>query len=705
MSTSYAFAGQRIADRFELMYPASAHSDTPNASVWIARDTARSVQLRAIIIDPQFDGAEAVLDAARRTSVLHTTDDASATMVSTIAVVGRGGDYAIFTEIPPGRNLSSFLAGNSIDPNLVRSVIGEVSSAVNSARHQGIRHLALTADDVFITDAGNIVIDGYGIKAALHGVPIDLDTAELDRRDSNSIINLLAGTLTGKNVSRETTGEIDQDLVREAATLPNLPAEIETFLNGVTDGKSPNSPSGLLLQLVPWTDIDVQLLSSYAPSLPDPTSTDFSDLGTPESQGAFSDVSFPKVFNDSASVAVDVPDDADAADDDTPNTDMNTEAEANEPVVDEPVAGEPVAGELTIIGNEPAQTPEEAIQKVDELLGVDESTDVPVIEEWPTIGQLEAVADSEAQDEPESENNTFLGNELESIDEATPDRELISVVTIENDKDGVTTGVDSASDSHATSKTSVVTEKISALSSSLRNTAAQIRESASKVAERQTTKKESPDRSNSLNSSHFVIVFLIVIVAIAAIFGFAGLFRPLHDINLQDPQSKALQTDSENAEDQKSDATQKVQPKPEIDSAELVDPDSSKYFSQEETPNFPDRVSQAIDSNPATSWESWYFNDPKMGNISGIGIHVSLKQETRVSQLTLAIAGTGGNVQIKTGNNPAGGELLYEGAVDESTTINFEQQPITKDLLIWFTELPVDHKNTNRISLAEISVG
>ncbi|WP_216386880.1 protein kinase family protein [Arcanobacterium phocae] len=700
MSTSYAFAGQRIADRFELMYPASAHSDTPNASVWIARDTARSVQLRAIIIDPQFDGAEAVLDAARRTSVLHTTDDASATMVSTIAVVGRGGDYAIFTEIPPGRNLSSFLAGNSIDPDLVRSVIGEVSSAVNSARHHGIRHLALTADDVFITDDGNIVIDGYGIKAALHGIPMDLDTAELDRRDSNSIINLLAGTLTGKNVSRETTGEIDQDLVREAATLPNLPTEIETFLNGVTDGKSPNSPSGLLLQLVPWTDIDVQLLSSYAPSLPDPTSTDFSVLGTPESQGAFSDVSFPKVFNDGASVAVDVTDDADAADDDAPNTDIDTEAESNEPVVDEPVADE-----LAIIGNDPAQTPEEAMQKVDELLGVNESTDVPVIEEWPTIGQLEAVADSESQDEPESENNTFLGNELESIDEAMPDREPISVVTAENNLDGVTTGVDSASDSQAISKTSVVTEKISVLSSSLRNTAARIRESVSKVAERKATRNESPDKSNSLNSSHFVIVFLIVVVAIAAIFGFAGLFRPLHDINLQDPQSKTLQTDSENAEDQKSDAVEKAQPKPEIESAELVDPDSSKYFSQEETPNFPDRVSQAIDSDPATSWESWYFNDPKMGNISGLGIHVSLKQETRVSQLTLAIAGTGGNVQIKTGNNPAEGELLYEGAVDETTTINFEQQPVTKDLLIWFTELPVDHKNTNRISLAEISVG
>lgn len=100
MSTSYAHTGQLIADRFELMHPASARSEFPHTSVWIARDTARSVQLRALVIDPDFPGAEAALDAARRTSYLHNGGDAAATMVSTIAVVGRENEHAIFTELP-----------------------------------------------------------------------------------------------------------------------------------------------------------------------------------------------------------------------------------------------------------------------------------------------------------------------------------------------------------------------------------------------------------------------------------------------------------------------------------------------------------------------------------------------------------------------------------------------------------------------------
>lgn len=101
MGNSYAYAGKRIADRFELAFPAS-RQDLPHASVWLARDTARSVQVRAIVIDPEFDAMDQVLDAARRTAYVHNNGDSAftSTIVPLISLVDDATDHAVITDLP-----------------------------------------------------------------------------------------------------------------------------------------------------------------------------------------------------------------------------------------------------------------------------------------------------------------------------------------------------------------------------------------------------------------------------------------------------------------------------------------------------------------------------------------------------------------------------------------------------------------------------
>lgn len=138
-------------------------------------------------------------------------------------------------------------------------------------RHQGIRHLVLDTDDIYITDAGNVIIDGYGVNAALHSIPHDLDTAELDRREAEGIIAVLASLLVGRHVSRETFIEQRNEIIQEAANMPDLSAEIKELLTATTTDHGPSSPNNLLLELVPWADVDTDSLSTFAPTIPEVT--------------------------------------------------------------------------------------------------------------------------------------------------------------------------------------------------------------------------------------------------------------------------------------------------------------------------------------------------------------------------------------------------------------------------------------------------
>lgn len=659
MGNSYAYAGKRIADRFELAFPAS-RQDLPHASVWLARDTARSVQVRAIVIDPEFDAMDQVLDAARRTAYVHNNGDSAftSTIVPLISLVDDATDHAVITDLPFGYPLSELIAEGPVAPELVRSIIGEVTSALNSARHQRIWHLALTPEDVFITDAGKVIIDGYGIKAALLGVSTDQEPSVLDHYEASGIINTMAELLLGRNVSRETFTEVDSELVNEAALIPGLSAEILSALTSSSISQS-LTPNSILLNLVPWNPIDTSNIPSFTPVVPGAGEVPIDPLGSvpaPDEHSNFISVTFPKIFDDAASISEPHPEDtaeAPVALEQEAASDIATEPEET---TDSNVNTEPDVAAESEGSTRPAETLEEAADKVDTILGVTNDHSLSDITEWPKTGVATAEPEPEPEPEPESITPTPLPSTPEPVHTApTPQPPAFTP------------------------------------QSRPELTVVKPQQSASVPTQPKQLKKT--DTSSS--SSRFVIVVLTGIVFVAAILGLTGLFQPLKDVNVAPPKPHSQQQEVQKEK--------QFQP-PAIESAHIVDPDSAKYFSDPETPNYPDRVPLTIDGDPKTRWETWYFNEPGMGAISGIGVHVTLKKETQVSGVVLNIAGKGGLLHVKTGNDPKSGELLYEGPVDETTKLTFEQKPVTKDLLFWFTELPVDHSQRNRLSLAEISV-
>ncbi|QRV02175.1 hypothetical protein JTE88_08945 [Arcanobacterium phocisimile] len=686
MGKTYAFAGKRIADRFELMFPVSTRANRYRSSVWAARDTARSVEIRAIVIDPDFPDVDAVLDAARRTSYLQNSDDVAASMVMTVAVVGQGGDYAVFTEVPPGRPLSDFLADRPLEPELVRSIIGEITSAINSVRHQGIRHLALDADDIYITDAGNVVIDGYGINAVMNSVPRDLETPELDRREAEGLVSLMASLLLGRHVSRETFDSLDTDLIQDAVSIPDLPTEIKSILETYLEGKAPASSNNLLLELVPWEDIDVTALSHFAPTVPEIAV----DTAEPADIAIdFSATAFPKIFDDDNGTAEEGNDqenelgEGNSTSDETPVADSDMETAGTDEVFT--VADTKESDVDAELLDDPVQTPEQAAEKINTLLGISADADAPEIDSWPKIGEIEPSAPQTDEASESAENRedseTLVVNETsEGQDE--PGVVAARAVAVIEDDPQITPPVPSTT----TKLHGSLNAKISQASSALQSAGENIQKK----------------RKMTINSSTFVILILVAIVVIAAVFGISNLLKPLRDVSIVLPDSQDATSEQQDSEAKQASGEAAV--KPALASVELVDPDSAQFFPDDDEPNYPENVGRIADGNPETVWQSWYFNEPGMGAISGIGLHAIFEKEAHVSALVMNIAGKGGNVQIKTGADPNAGELLYEGPVDGLTTVTFDQKPVTADLLIWFTELPVDNAGLNRISLADISV-
>lgn len=253
MSTSYARAGQRIAGRFDLVYPYTYQPGFDNATAWIARDMALSRLVRAVVIDPDCEQVGAIADAARRAALVSDPH-----LVSIVQVVA-DDDHAYITEIPPGRPVADYL-GEPLPADQVHAIMGEATSAIATGARRGVRHLQTTADSIFLTPEGDVVVDGLGVHAALAGADTSKDMGALDRDEARGLTVLMASLLLGRDLPEPHEHDA---VIAEAANL-DLPQPLAATLASERDGDGAASPADLTRRLVPWQDIDVL-------ALPEPT--------------------------------------------------------------------------------------------------------------------------------------------------------------------------------------------------------------------------------------------------------------------------------------------------------------------------------------------------------------------------------------------------------------------------------------------------
>ena len=500
MSTAFARAGQILAGRYELIFPAHTQPKIDGVSSWIARDNARSLQVRAIVINPELPQATRVLDAARRTAFIYDGMTADPTAVSIISVISEESSPAVITEIPPGRPLSDYDLDRPLDPSLVRSIMGSVTSAVNAARRHGVRHLHLTPSDIYLTDAGQVVIDGFGIDAALTEIDLQRPSAELDRAEATGLTWLLAGLLVGKEASA--------DAVAEAAELPDLPTELHDVVTMQLSGDGAQSPDELMLRLVPWGDIDLSLLPTASDARSDVAATD--DDGDPVSRNDATVAD--EVAGDATSVADGAATDADGA------------------TLTTPVSSGTAAESETELDSDVVSSTSAARQLVDDLLGIEAVAPAPVVS-WPAPNASDDVASGEAGDPGEvasgeagdpgevASGDAGASRETDATVVDDPTKELTAVIAPPASRPA---GV------HATFPPVGVPEET--------DEADQVDDSKTR---QQTTVKEPADNPDEtkVNATLITMTFFAVLVLLAAIFGFTALTREFDPVEIEAPDS------------------------------------------------------------------------------------------------------------------------------------------------------------------------
>ncbi|MFY9263061.1 MAG: hypothetical protein GX483_04570 [Actinomycetaceae bacterium] len=651
MSTSFAHAGKRIADRFELTELMDPQAFTDAARSWVARDTALSVQVRAIVIDPDSPMRDAAIDAARRTAFIHTGHDADPNTVAIMSVIADedASDFALITEVPPGRVLSSFLDGTPVDPETVRALLGEVASAVNSLRHHGIRHLCLTTDDIYLTDAGQIIVDGYGIRAALAGKDMSRPSGELDREEAIGLTVLLAAVLLGRPVPELGELDVETELFVEAHDLADLPQPLVDIFDHELSGEGAVSPDDLMLRLVPWGELDLARFP-VNPSKTDASvaSADSVEefLGLDDTDNELSQVQWPKLGRSEADADTDGADDADADDAEANETDIAIEPADTRVPTKKPAFGgwrSRAQGLPPGVGNPPPPS-------LPAGLGYPPPPSLPPAPKSPPSPTAPFASETSLASDASAIPATQVAPEIPAEFGAPPPPS----VAPDNNWGGIL-----GSDKPAKKKKSPRRPILPDL------------------------EREPRENETKVDATKITIVLLILVVLIGGWFGIRGLFKPFDDVEVTTPELYG--NDNGVA--------------PVVVSIELIEPDGADQL------NTPEGVELIIDGDPDTWWNSYDYS-AESGATDGFGFYVQLERLSTVSAVELTLWGTGGNIQLRetVKEEPTGGNLLAQSAGSTTTTLTPADSFVAEGFVIWITDLPVTPEGLYQFYTAELVV-
>ncbi|NAZ83122.1 hypothetical protein GTR02_14980, partial [Kineococcus sp. R8] len=240
----------------------------PDARQFRARDTTLDRRVRVRTLDAADPRAEEFLDAARRTAML---SDPHVPRVLDAGTEQRGagpGTVYVVEEDVEGRTLTELLRSGPLQAPAVRSLVGEVATALETAARRGLHHTRLTPDSVVLGPDGVVRVVGVGLEAALEVDPPLVSPARAaalaDRADAVGLVALVYAGLTGRwpavpgvaaHRGLPTAPSGGDGPVPPKDIRPDVPNDLDT-LCAVTFGPhedGPRDPAELALQLAPWS--------------------------------------------------------------------------------------------------------------------------------------------------------------------------------------------------------------------------------------------------------------------------------------------------------------------------------------------------------------------------------------------------------------------------------------------------------------------
>ena len=133
---------------------------------WTAEDTTLGRSVVVLCLPESDHRASAVLDAARRVAGIDTP-----TLVRVLDVGReRGLAFVVEADTTTARGLDQLVDEGGLPADEVRRIVGEVATALESARQRGLHHLDLRPQDVLRTLDGEVRLRGVATSAAVAGL-------------------------------------------------------------------------------------------------------------------------------------------------------------------------------------------------------------------------------------------------------------------------------------------------------------------------------------------------------------------------------------------------------------------------------------------------------------------------------------------------------------------------------------------------------
>jgi putative peptidoglycan lipid II flippase len=144
----------------------------------------------------------------------------------------------------------------------------------------------------------------------------------------------------------------------------------------------------------------------------------------------------------------------------------------------------------------------------------------------------------------------------------------------------------------------------------------------------------------------------------------------------------------------------------------VVKPVKATVYSPGGEPDNPGQAGQAIDGNPATSWDTDTYHDavPFPGFKSGIGLLLQLPQPTVVGAVNVDVPSTGTKIQIRSSATATPGRLEDTTALTQPVSVHTGHNTIpvnasspTSYVLVWIPTMGTTN-GASRTGLSEVTV-
>jgi len=655
--------GTVLASRYRLTDPLPCA--LTGVTQWSAMDQilVRPVMVRVFAAS----GAGPALDAARRAALV-----ADPRLVRVLDVGSDEGVGYVVTEQTTGSTLAELVAREPLSADQARAVIGEAATALEVARRRGVHHLALRPSAVAVSDDGRVLVLGLAVDASLLS-RVGGDAHMTSRTDATDLVRLIYTALTGRwpgpvaaADGLPTAPEENGVPVPPLALVPTVPADLNTLcvatLGRQDDG--PLSPADLVGELEPWGEIHVQ----GRPRLPvPPVAAVSAAAGTAANSGHVTRQSVRDAFVAPAGTAG------------RPAT-WPPVSTVPQPPAPHPLAAlgtaTPGAG-IPTAGQGPARPP------------APQSQAIPAGPSFSTV----APPFPEPMARPAATAGTATAGPAAAAPAPASRRRQPPAVP--------------PAASSATSLRNADTAPLfDSASASLFDAASGTPGGTDAFGFGQEDDEPPRRRAGSLVAIALVAILVIVAIALAAKSLVAGHHSPATSAPVASVTAVVTPGATTPATANPS-VTASPTPTavpgavPTIASIQTISPTGTDGEHQE-------LIGKAFDGDPSTYWSTYTYKSAAFSNMKpAVGLALTLSETATVHTVTLHVNGTGGNVEVRTGDalKPGTGTLLASGPMSADTVLTLSSPQTTSSLVIWFTQLPTTPAGQYCVQLTEIELG